>query len=101
MAKFLEAVISSLVLLALLAAGVWFGGPAIFKHLAESEAARGTVKVQAQALDADAASISQRQAECAAQAHSSLKAGVVIQRLSQPAPKPRLITAKDIEDALQ
>ena len=100
MAKFIEAVISSLVMLAMLGALVWFGGPAIFKHLSESEAARGTVKLQQQALDADSASISQRQAECAASAHSSLKAGVVIQRLSQPAPKARLITAKDIEDAL-
>jgi hypothetical protein len=105
MAKFFEAVIGSLVFMALIAAGVWFGGPMIWQHLADSEAARKTVAVQQTALSADAGAASRAQSSCAAEVAASVRAGAAIARVSRPvtptAAEQPMLTSKDISDALQ
>ena len=105
MAKFLEAVISSLALLAVLAAGAYFCGPLIWQHLVDSENARKIVAAQGVAIKADTAATNAAQSNCAAEVTASVQAGAAIARASKPVAQTGkaqpMLTAKDIQDALQ
>ena len=105
MAKFLEAVISSLALLAVLAAGAYFCGPMIWQHLVDSENARKVVAAQQVAIKADTAASNASQGNCAAEVTASVQAGAAIARASKPVVQvgksQPMLTAKDIEDAIQ
>lgn len=104
-AKFLEVVIGGIVTTLVLAAFAWFGGPAIWKHLSEGEAALKTVQVQQAAMTADAGSASRAQANCAAEVDASVKAGAAIARVARPVKATSsaqpMLSSKDIADALQ
>jgi len=106
-AKFVEAVISSLVMLALIAAGVWFGGPMVWQHVLDAENARKTVAVQQVAIKADAQSAQDARTACSAEIAASVQAGAAIARVARPVAAPAahqpqpMLTAKDIQDAIR
>jgi hypothetical protein len=104
-AVFFEKVIGGIVMAAMLAGLAWFGGPAVWRHLAEGEAARASVKAQQAAILSDAAAASRAQASCAAEIEASRKAGVAIARIARPVKATEgeqpMITAKDLADAIR
>ena len=105
MAKFFEAVISSIALLAVLAAGAYFCGPMIWQHLVDSENARKVVAAQQVAIKADTSAANAAQGNCAAEVTASVQAGAAIARAARPVAQTGkaqpMLTAKDIQDAIQ
>lgn len=105
MAKFVIGLVVGLAWIALIGAVIWFGGPKIWAHFQAAEAAVHTVQVQQNALQADTASANRKQVDCTAEIKASVKAGAAIAKLSQPvtnaAGEQKLITADQIEDAIQ
>jgi hypothetical protein len=82
MAKFLEHVIIGLAWVCVIAAGAYFGGPRIWAHIQEGEAAKVTAHAQAGALAADTQAANRQQASCSAEVAHALDAAKAISRAS-------------------
>jgi hypothetical protein len=106
MAKFLEHVIAALAWVAVIAAGVWFGLPAIYAHSQAGEAAKATAHAQAGALDADRQAANLAQASCSTEVAHAMDAAKAIAKAAQPLPVEAgrtqpLVTAQQIKAMIQ
>ena len=86
MARFLEHVLTAVLTLALVAAGVWFGGPRIVAYVQGSVesgiAAKALAKAEGGALAADTAAATRAQASCSAEVAHALDAAKAISQAS-------------------
>jgi hypothetical protein len=104
--RFCAKIIEYVILLAVIAAGVWFGGPRIWAHIQEGEAAKVTAKAQASALAADTQAANRQQASCSAEVAHALDAAKAISRASAiqhpaSADAPRPMITDQIKAAMQ
>jgi hypothetical protein len=84
MAKFLEHVIAALAWIAVIAAGVWFGGPMIYRHFLAAEQAVQTVQAEEGARKAETVSANAQQASCYKEIAASVQAGAAIAKAARP-----------------
>lgn len=110
MGKFVIHLITALIWTGVLAGGgvalVYFGGPALWRHIQEGEAAKVTAHAQAGALAADTTAANRAQASCSTEVAHAMDAAKAIARASQVQPlgtdkQQPLITADQIKAMIQ
>jgi hypothetical protein len=86
--KGVERFIEWLILVAVLAAGCWYGAPAVFSRgwsaVQAGEAAKVTAHAQAGALAADTTAANRAQASCTAEIARTQRADAAIAKAAQP-----------------
>lgn len=106
MGKFLDHVVIGLAWVLVIAAGAYFGGPRIWAHIQEGEAAKVTARAQAGALDADRIAANRAQQSCSDAIARTQKADAAIAKAAQPQPvvagQPRpMIGADQVRSMIQ
>jgi len=104
---FFEKLIGGIIVVGVLAAFAWFGGPMVWQHVVDAENARKTVAVQQVAIKADQQAAQDARTACSAEIAASVQAGAAIARVARPVAAPAahqpqpMLTAKDIQDAIR
>lgn len=104
--NWLAKIIEYALVLAVIAAGVWFGAPAIWGHIQAGQQALVTAHAQAGAISSDTASANRAQTNCSAELNHAADAFKAIAKASQVQPAAvgqgqPLITADQIRAMIQ